>query len=129
MASALLQVPAGWLSDSFGARWTLTPYIVGWSLATVGLGLAGGLVAISAMRILLGIMQAGAYPAADLGSALLLHGLRFSAAMDFPDLSVRYRRSKRDHWAGLLVLVDLGDWRDGRTRLGNPEICHRLVHF
>src|SRR5437867_362994 len=36
---ALCQVPAGWLSDALGARWTLALYVVGWSLATVGLGL------------------------------------------------------------------------------------------
>ena len=63
-AYALFQLPAGWLCDWLGARWTLTLYMLCWSLATVGLGLAGGLVAISAMRILLGIAQAGAYPAA-----------------------------------------------------------------
>jgi ACS family glucarate transporter-like MFS transporter len=63
-AYALFQVPAGWLSDSWGARWTLALYMLGWSIATVGLGMAGGLVAISAMRIVLGITQAGAYPAA-----------------------------------------------------------------
>src|SRR5204862_6914581 len=45
-------------------RWTLALYVVAWSLATVGLGLAGGLLAISAMRMVLGIAQAGAYPAA-----------------------------------------------------------------
>ncbi len=63
-AYALCQVPAGWLSDTFGARWTLALYVAGWSLATVGLGLATGLATISAMRIVLGITQAGAYPAA-----------------------------------------------------------------
>ena len=63
-AYALCQIPSGWLSDTLGARWTLALYVAGWSLATVGLGLANGLLAISAMRIVLGIMQAGAYPAA-----------------------------------------------------------------
>src|SRR5437773_362270 len=63
-AYALCQVPAGWLSDTLGARWTLALYVVCWSLATVGLGLANGLLAITAMRTLLGMAQAGAYPAA-----------------------------------------------------------------
>jgi MFS family permease len=63
-AYALMQVPAGWLSDTYGARWTLALYVVGWSLATIGLGLAGGLLSIFLMRMLLGVAQAGAYPAA-----------------------------------------------------------------
>jgi MFS family permease len=61
---ALCQVPAGWLSDRFGARGTLALYVVCWSLATIGLGLAGGLFTITVMRMLLGATQAGAYPAA-----------------------------------------------------------------
>src|SRR5690348_11167154 len=64
LAYALGQVPAGWLSDLLGARWTLALYVVGWSLATIGLGMAGGLLAITVMRVLLGVTQAGAYPAA-----------------------------------------------------------------
>src|SRR3954467_12411431 len=64
LAYALCQVPAGWLSDLLGARWTLALYVVGWSLATIGLGMAGGLVAITVMRVVLGVTQAGAYPAA-----------------------------------------------------------------
>jgi sugar phosphate permease len=63
-AYALLQVPAGWLTDRLGARGTLTVYVIGWSLATVCLGLANGLTAILLMRLALGATQAGAYPAA-----------------------------------------------------------------
>ena len=64
LAYAFCQVPAGWLSDTLGARWTLALYVVGWSLATIGLGLAGGLVTVTTMRIVLGVTQAGAYPTA-----------------------------------------------------------------
>ena len=63
-AYALMQVPAGWLSDNFGARGTLVLYVFGWSLATVCLGFANGLMAISLVRFMLGVTQAGAYPAA-----------------------------------------------------------------
>ncbi len=63
-AYALMQVPAGWLSDRFGARGTLTLYVVGWSIATVALGFVNGLAAIVIVRLVLGVTQAGAYPAA-----------------------------------------------------------------
>ena len=63
-AYALTQVPAGWLSDSFGARGTLVAYVIGWSLATVCLGFVNGLMAIALVRLMLGVTQAGAYPAA-----------------------------------------------------------------
>jgi len=61
---ALFQVPAGWLSDKLGARRTLPLYVAAWSVATICIGLSGGLAAIAAMRMALGIAQAGAYPTA-----------------------------------------------------------------
>jgi sugar phosphate permease len=64
LAYALLQVPAGRLTDALGARYTLALYVLGWSLATMGLGIAQGLGAIRIMRLVLGAAQAGAYPAA-----------------------------------------------------------------
>lgn len=63
-AYALLQVPAGWLSDSLGARRMLAVYVAVWSLATISMGLVNGLAAIFFVRFLLGISQAGAYPTA-----------------------------------------------------------------
>lgn len=59
---ALAQVPAGWLSDRLGARWTLTLYVVLWSLALGGMGFIGGLASLIVCRGLLGLAQAGAYP-------------------------------------------------------------------
>ncbi|HEV8066645.1 MAG TPA: MFS transporter [Planctomycetaceae bacterium] len=63
-AYALCQVPAGWLSDTFGARRMLALYVAVWSLATISMGFVNGLAAIFFVRFLLGVSQAGAYPTA-----------------------------------------------------------------
>jgi MFS family permease len=64
LAYALLQVPCGWLADRFGRRWALTIEIVVWSSVTALSGFATTAVFLYAMRLILGIAQAGAYPAA-----------------------------------------------------------------
>jgi MFS family permease len=76
LAYALMQIPAGWLTDVLGARWMLALFVLGWSLAIAGLGLADGVSAIWGMRLILGVMQAGAYPAA---AGLLKRWVPFSA--------------------------------------------------
>jgi MFS family permease len=76
LAYALMQIPSGWLTDALGARWMLALYVVSWSIATIGLGLAQGLMAIWLMRLVLGVAQAGAYPAA---AALLKRWVPYSA--------------------------------------------------
>lgn len=63
-AYALCQVPSGWLSDRFGARRMLTIYVALWTLSIAVMGLVQGLGALIAMRCLLGMAQAGAYPTA-----------------------------------------------------------------
>ncbi len=63
-AYALLQVPAGWASDRFGARATMTLYIALWSLFTVLTGLTTGFASLLMARLLCGIAEAGAYPTA-----------------------------------------------------------------
>lgn len=59
---ALFQVPAGWLSDRFGARTMLAVYILAWSAFTGLMGLANAVWMMLALRFLCGITQAGAYP-------------------------------------------------------------------
>lgn len=61
---ALFQVPAGWLSDRFGARMMLTAYILAWSIFTGLLGVAHTVWLLLTLRLLCGITQAGAYPTA-----------------------------------------------------------------
>jgi ACS family glucarate transporter-like MFS transporter len=61
---ALAQVPSGWLSDKFGSRLTLTAYVVFWSLALGMMGFAASAMGLIALRLMLGVAQAGAYPSA-----------------------------------------------------------------
>ena len=63
-AYALGQVPAGWLSDRFGARTMLPLYIGVWSACTILTGLATGIGMLIVARLLFGIAQAGCYPTA-----------------------------------------------------------------
>lgn len=64
LAYALGQVPAGWLSDRFGARRMLPLYILIWSACTILTGLANGFLMLIAARLLFGLAQAGCYPTA-----------------------------------------------------------------
>ena len=61
-AYALMQVPAGWASDRFGARPMLTIYITLWSLFTILTGFMNGFAGLLAARLLCGVAEAGAYP-------------------------------------------------------------------
>lgn len=63
-AYALAQVPAGWLSDRFGARQMLPLYIGIWSMCTMLTGFASGFVMLMVARLLFGFAQAGCYPTA-----------------------------------------------------------------
>jgi MFS family permease len=61
---ALFQIPVGALADRYGPRLVLTVSIAAWSLVTAATGLAWSFAALLAARLLLGITEAGAYPAA-----------------------------------------------------------------
>lgn len=62
---ALFQVPAGWASDRFGGRITLSFFIVAWSMLTLFTGWVSSLAGLLVMRLAFGVAQAGAYPTAS----------------------------------------------------------------
>ena len=63
LSYALFEVPSGWLADRFGARLALSRIVVWWSAMTAATGLASGFGALVAVRFLIGIGEAGAFPA------------------------------------------------------------------
>ena len=59
---ALLQLPAGMLADRFGQKIVLGVAVFWWSLATAVTGFASGFKSLVALRVMLGVGEAGSYP-------------------------------------------------------------------
>jgi MFS family permease len=57
------QLPAGWLIDRFDVTWVLASGFFFWSVATGVTGLLHGFAALLAIRLVLGVGEAVAYPA------------------------------------------------------------------
>jgi len=61
---AAMQILGGWLSDKFGPRLVLTILSIIWAVATILTGVAWGIGSLIVFRVLLGIGEGGAFPAA-----------------------------------------------------------------
>jgi ACS family D-galactonate transporter-like MFS transporter len=59
---ALMQVPGGWLVDRVSPRVLYAVALILWSAATVFLGFAGSFVALFVLRLVVGALEAPAYP-------------------------------------------------------------------
>ncbi|MBV9113623.1 MAG: MFS transporter [Hyphomicrobiales bacterium] len=59
-----MQIIGGWLADRFGPRLILFLLCVIWSVGTVLTGMVGGAVSLIVVRLLVGIGEGGAFPAA-----------------------------------------------------------------
>jgi MFS family permease len=109
-AYALAQVPAGWLSDRFGARILICLYIALWSLFTAATSFSWGFTSLMLARLGCGLAEAGYYPA---GSSLL---------MRWSHIEWRGFASSLITWGGrvggvaapiltAIVIASAGDWR------------------
>src|SRR6202047_2366471 len=85
-AYAMGQIPGGWLGDRFGPRRVLLAIIPFWSLTVVATGLTTGVISLIAIRFILGLSEAGAFPIATRAMQLwfaksergLVHGVTHS---------------------------------------------------
>lgn len=128
-AYAFFQVPAGWLSDRFGARVLITLYIAAWSLFTAATSLATGFATLFLARLFCGLAEAGYYPAGSslltrwahvesrgFASSVISWGGRVGGAVA-PGLTAYLILSAGDwRWAGWIygaagVLVAAGFWK------------------
>nr|WP_256737601.1 MFS transporter [Pseudomonas sp. dw_358] len=60
---AFALVPAGFIADRFGSRFTYGISLLSWSAVTVSQGLAGGFASLFGLRLAVGVMEAPAFPA------------------------------------------------------------------
>jgi MFS transporter, ACS family, D-galactonate transporter len=59
---SIMQIPAGWVVDRYGLKWTYAGAFLIWSLASAATGLASSFGAILCFRLLLGVGEAAAQP-------------------------------------------------------------------
>jgi len=60
---ALFQVPSGWFSERRGTRIALSLFALGWSVAMIGISVSPGLWLLIVAQLIMGITQAGIFPA------------------------------------------------------------------
>ncbi|WP_164101049.1 MFS transporter [Candidatus Laterigemmans baculatus] len=60
---ALFQVPSGWFAERAGTRVALSGFALGWSLASFGIGIAPGFWLLIFAQLIMGVAQAGIFPA------------------------------------------------------------------
>jgi len=60
----VFQVIGGWVGDKLGPRWTLTASVLIMAVATIAIGMVGGLVSMVLARVVLGIGEGATFPVA-----------------------------------------------------------------
>lgn len=148
-AYALAQVPAGWLSDRYGARVLMTIYIILWSCFTIATSFSQGFITLAIARIGCGLTEAGAYPASSsiltkwahinwrgLGSSIISTGGRIGGALaPWLTASVVIAMFSSWRWVGWIygaagILVAAGFWfifRDHPTQHPGTNEAERAL--
>jgi MFS family permease len=132
LSYALAQSASGWLADRFGGRIILTIYIVAWSLFTGLIGLANGIVMLVALRLGLGLAQAGAYPTAATLVAKWAPLTRRGLASSLVALGGRLGGVLSLFITGYVILyftpIDVASTLTSRDILDADRLCYELVY-
>lgn len=127
-AYALAQVPAGMLSDRFGARMLISLYIAVWSVFTLATGFSAGFMTLMLVRFGCGLAEAGYYPAS---SGLVTR---------WAHIENRGMASSAIAWGGRVggavapmltstLIATLGDWRWAGWIYGGVGVFVALLYW
>jgi MFS family permease len=123
----LSQVLGGWISDRFGARWTLTVSAAVWGLATLLTGMAGSLKAMIAARILLGVGEAATFPAATRAMSWWTNEKRRGFAQGITHASARLGNAVTP--PVVVWLMSVIAWRGSFLLMGGVSVAWAVVWF
>ena len=122
---ALLQVFGGWIGDRYGPRMVLGVLAVAWGLSTIWTGLATGLLALGAARLLLGLSEGAAFPTATRAMSSWLPGDRRGYGQGVVHSAARLGAAVAPLvMAGLIATVG---WRYGFLALGVLSVLWSIV--
>ncbi len=115
---ALLQVPAGWIVDRFGVRWPYAIAFLLWSGVSAATSLVNSLVALTVVRVLLGVGEAVVTPASmrfirmnfaekerGLAIGVYMSGTKYGPALGAPLAAYLIQAY---NWRVMFVVVGLG---------------------
>ena len=93
---AIFQVPSGWFAERLGTRIALSIFAVGWSVATLAVGVAPGFWLLIAAQLMMGVAQAGIFPAACNSIGLApMRNWRVASKRSNSPFECRWKRRKR----------------------------------
>lgn len=122
---AAMQIYGGWLADKYGPRIVLTVLSVIWGIATIMCGMAWGLGSLILFRILLGIGEGGAFPAATRSFTYWMPATERGFAQGITHSFARLGGAVTP--AIVLTIVAAYGWRESFIALGVVSLMWSIV--
>lgn len=122
---AFLQVAGGWIGDRIGARRTLAWLSGVWAIATVLTGAAGGLGALFAARLLLGLGESAAFPTATTAMSRWLPAQLRGTGQGLVHAASRLGNALAPLLVGALIAVST--WRTSFFLIGGVSVVWAVV--
>jgi len=124
---ALLQMPGGWMADTFGPRLVLAGAMAWWSIFTAATGLTSGAISLAVTRGLFGAGEAAAFPAASRALGPWLPESRRAFGQGFQHAGARFGAAVAP--ALVVSMMMFFSWRTVFYLLGGIGVLGAVVWY